>query len=131
MTTFVLATNAVHVSAVLCDYLEDRLKEEDTVHVVNSQVGGDKTDVDDIRDGEEALNVVSSRVGATATVETHQYVRGNDPATDVLKCAEEFDADELVIGIRKRSPTGKAIFGSVAQDLLLETDRPIVVVPRE
>lgn len=131
MTTFVLATNSVHVSAVLCDYLDGRLEEGDAVHAVNSHRGGDRTGVDDVRDGEEALNVVSSRLGGVATVETHQYVRGNDPATDVLECAKAVDADELVIGVRERSPAGKAIFGSVAQELLLDTDRPIVVVPRE
>ncbi|AUX07867.1 universal stress protein UspA [Halalkaliarchaeum desulfuricum] len=131
MTTFVLATNGVHVSSTLCDYLDDRLEAGDTVHAVNSQRGGDDTSAEDVRDGEEALNVVSSRLGTLATVETHQFVRGNPPATDVLRFAEEIDADELVIGVRDRSPAGKALFGSVAQKLLLNTDRPVVVVPRE
>ena len=131
MTTFVLATNGVHVSATLCDYLDDRLGEEDTVHAVNSQRGGDDTSAEDVRDGEEALNVVSSRLGTIATVETHQFIRGNAPATDVLQFAEGVDADELVIGVRERSPTGKALFGSVAQKLLLNTNRPVVVVPRK
>lgn len=131
MTTFVLATNAVSVSAELCDYLETRLDSDDTVHAVNSQIGGDKTSADDVLKGEDAVNVVSSRLGDLGTVKTHQFVRGNDPATDVLKCADDVDADELVIGVRERSPTGKAIFGSVAQDLILSTDRPTVVVPRK
>ncbi|WP_336025227.1 universal stress protein [Halobellus salinisoli] len=131
MTTYVLATNHVDTSARLCDYLVDRISGSDEIHAVNSQRGGDKTDVGDIRDGEEALNVVSSRLGGIATVETHQFVRGNDPYEDVLEQAEKIDADEIAIGIRKRNPTAKVVFGSTAQRILLHSNRPMVVVPLE
>ncbi|SDM59960.1 Universal stress protein family protein [Halogranum gelatinilyticum] len=131
MTTFVLATNSVHTSAVLCDYLDDRLGEGDAVHAVNSHRGGDDTSAEDIRDGEDALNAVASRLSGVADVETHQFVREQSPAEDVLEYADEVDADEIVIGIRKRNPTSKVVFGSVAQDILLHSNRPMAVVPRE
>ncbi|MGQ4555202.1 universal stress protein [Halobellus sp. GM3] len=131
MTTYVLATNHVDTSARLCDYLVDRVSRSDTVHAVNSLHGGDETDTEDVRDGEESLTVVSSRLGAVTTVETHQFVRGNDPYEDVLAQAEAADADELVIGIRKRNPTSKVVFGSTAQRILLHSDRPIVAIPLE
>ncbi|RDI72429.1 universal stress protein [Halopelagius longus] len=131
MTTYVLGTNSVDRSAKLCDYLADRVADGDTVHAVNSHVGGDRTDAEAMRDGEDALNVVRSRLGAFCTVETHQFVRGNDPATDLLECVEDVDADELVIGIRKRNPTAKIVFGSTAQDVLLNANVPMAVVPLE
>lgn len=131
MTTFVLATNSVHTSAVLCDYLDERLREGDVVHAVNSLRGGDETSSDDIRDGEDALNTVASRLGGRVDVETHQLVRENSPAEDVIGYAENVEADEIVLGIRKRNPTSKVVFGSVAQDILLNANRPMVVVPRE
>ncbi len=131
MATFVLGTNSVDYSAKLCDYLADRLEPDDVVHAVNSQVGGDDTTSEDVRDGEDALNVVASRLGGLADVETHQYVRGNSPSEDLLQCAESYDADELVIGIRKRNPTAKIVFGSVAQRVLLKSNLPIAVVPME
>lgn len=131
MTTYVLGTNSVDRSAKLCDYLAGRLEDADTVHAVNSHVGGDRTDAEAMRDGEDALNVVRSRLGAFCTVETHQFVRGNDPATDLLEYVEEVDADELVIGIRKRNPTAKIVFGSTAQDILLNANVPMAVVPLE
>jgi len=129
MTTYVLATNHVDTSAQLCDYLVDRVSTSDEIHAVNSHRGGDETDSQDIRDGEEALTVVSSRLGGFATVETHQFVRGNDPYEDVLEQAEDVDADEIVMGIRKRNPTAKVVFGSTAQRILLHSNRPIAVVP--
>ncbi len=131
MTTYVLATDSVDASARICDYLQNRLAADDTVHAVNSKRGGDETTAEEIRFGEDALNVVTSRLGAAATVETHQFVRGNEPATDVLECAASVDADEVLIAVRHRTPAGKALFGSVAQTILLEAERPLVSIPRE
>lgn len=131
MTTYVLATNHVDTSAVLCDYLVSRLNDGDAVHAVNSLPGGDDTSSEDAREGEDALNVVAARLGGFADVETHQFVRGNDPADDVLDYADKVDADELVVGIRKRNPTAKVVFGSTAQNILLNSNRPMAVVPLE
>jgi len=129
MRTYVLGTDTVDTSAALCDYLDDRLDPEDTVHAVNSLRGGSRTDVESTRDGEDAINVVQSRLGARATVETHQFVRGNDPDEDLLAHAEAVNADELVVGVRKRNPTGKIVFGSTTQSVLLASSRPVAVVP--
>jgi nucleotide-binding universal stress UspA family protein len=129
MTVYVVGTDTVDTSAALCDYLDGRVDAADTVHAVNSLPGGDRTDATDVRDGEDAINVVRSRLGARATVETHQFVRDNAPHEDLLAHADEVDADELVIGVRKRNPTAKVVFGSTAQAVLLRTARPVAVVP--
>jgi nucleotide-binding universal stress UspA family protein len=129
MTTFVVATDHVDTSARLCDYLIDRVGPEDELHAVNSLPGEDETDSRDVRDGEEALNVIFSRLGGFTTVETRQLVRGNEPHEDVLGVAEEVDADELVVGIRQRGPAARMVFGSTAQRILRRTARPVVAVP--
>lgn len=49
-------------------------------------------------------------------------------ADEVIRYADEREARYVVIGGRKRSPVGKAVFGSVTQDVLLEADRPVVAV---
>jgi nucleotide-binding universal stress UspA family protein len=50
-----------------------------------------------------------------------------DTTQDILDEAEHYDVDSIVLGGRKRSPAGKAIFGSVTQSVILNTDRPVVV----
>lgn len=127
MVHFLVATDSVDTSDRLSDYLERRIGQSDRVTAVNTQRGGDSTDEGDVRDGERAIERVAERLDCE--VETRQFVRGNDPATDVLRTADEENADELVIGIDKRNPTGKVIFGSTAQDILLESTLPVVSVP--
>ncbi|MFB6353351.1 MAG: universal stress protein [Halobacteriales archaeon] len=63
------------------------------------------------------------------TVEVHD--ESGDTAQDILDGAERFDADAIVLGTRKRSPIGKAVFGSVTQEVILGTDRPVVVTGRK
>jgi nucleotide-binding universal stress UspA family protein len=52
---------------------------------------------------------------------------GGDPARLIVDHADEIDADAICIAGRKRSPTGKMVFGSVTQDVILDTDRSVLV----
>jgi nucleotide-binding universal stress UspA family protein len=126
MTTFLVGTDSVETSERLVEYLVGRVGDADTVVAVNSLRGGDGTSDADVLAGREALETMEEGL---VNVDSHQLVRGNSPQEDVLEYAEKFDADEILIGIRKRSPTGKLMFGSTAQDLLLSTERPVVCVP--
>lgn len=54
--------------------------------------------------------------------------RVGDTSQEILHYAADIDANYVVIGGKKRSPTGKAIFGSVTQSTLLNADRPVVVI---
>jgi len=50
-----------------------------------------------------------------------------DPADTVLDAAAALDADLVCMGGRKHTPTGKALFGSVTQAVILNADRPVMV----
>lgn len=50
-----------------------------------------------------------------------------NPGEEVIKQAEEHDVDQICVGGRKRSPAGKALFGSVTQEVILGTQRPVLV----
>lgn len=54
--------------------------------------------------------------------------RVGDPVESILDVADEVDAQYVVVGGRERSPTGKALFGSTAQSVLLKSNRPVVTV---
>lgn len=127
MTRFVVGTNSTETSDALLEYLADRTDGTDEVVVVNSLKGGDETSEDDVAAGEDAIDRIAD--GLDCEVDGHQYVRDLNAAEDLLTAADAFDADEVVIGIRKRSPTGKVLFGSTAQDVLLSTEHPVVAVP--
>lgn len=50
-----------------------------------------------------------------------------DAADEVMEYAAEQDARYVVVGPRKKSPTGKVLFGSVSQKILLNAGCPVVV----
>jgi nucleotide-binding universal stress UspA family protein len=58
----------------------------------------------------------------------HYLARGNSPSEDLVQVASEERADMIVIGLRRRSPVGKALLGSNAQSILLDADCPVLAV---
>ncbi|MFC5134677.1 MULTISPECIES: universal stress protein [Haloferacaceae] len=87
----------------------------------------DSDEVYDPDDLPEAVNTARRRL-ADAGVSVTTVRRHGDTTDEILAEADEIDADLVVIGGRKRSPVGKAVFGSVAQSVLLGTDRAVMHV---
>lgn len=88
------------------------------------------------KEGEEAVERVA-RDAIEAFVENpeDEDVRPRaalgEPATEILERIREDDPHYVVMGSRKRTPVGKAILGSVAQLVMLNSSVPIVSVQVE
>lgn len=57
-----------------------------------------------------------------------EWTVGDDLARQVVKLARTHDAILIVLGLRRRTPTGKALLGSYEQDILLEAPCPVITV---
>ncbi|RKD88029.1 universal stress protein [Halopiger aswanensis] len=54
-----------------------------------------------------------------------------NPADEIVSYAEDKGARYIVVAGRNRSPVGKALFGSVAQSILLNASIPVVSIRGE
>ncbi len=50
------------------------------------------------------------------------------PAAAFVKAAHEINASLIVVGIRPRSPVGKLVLGSIAQQVILQADCAVMAV---
>jgi len=55
-------------------------------------------------------------------------VRGRDAVGDLLDEAERLAVSAIVVGVRHRSPVGKFLLGSAAQQIILEANAPVISV---
>jgi len=92
----------------------------DILHVFgNNPEGASVQQIEAVREALDRLEGVDVKVNLLEA--------SGDPADEILRIAEEYGVDQICIGGRKRSPTGKALFGSVTQDVILGTNRPVLV----
>lgn len=88
---------------------------------------GDRPDADEVA---RRLSVVRSIADELDEAGISFTVRGavGEHAESIVDGAERSNADLLVIGGRQRSPTGKVVFGSTAQQVLLDSPCPVTFV---
>lgn len=87
-----------------------------------------------VLDGEEDSAAIAREVVGQTLDETENVTvqgRVGEPVEEILGEVDRQDARYLVIGGRKRTAVGKAIFGSITQSVLLNADIPVMTVMHE
>ena len=70
---------------------------------------------------EDPLRAWGTTMDVTARV-------GNDVGGEIVAAAEAADAKRVLVGGRRRTPTGKVVFGSTAQCVMLSAPCPVTFV---
>ena len=98
---------------------------------VRSKLGVDPASEGSTPDAVAERHTTTRALAAALTEAGVSYsIRGGvgDHADEVVEAASAVGADRVVVGGRRRSPTGKAVFGSVAQDVILSAPCPVTFV---
>lgn len=92
-------------------------------------------------DGDPSLDELAARKSAVSAAKELlneadfttdvEGVKSDTPGEAILSVVDERDVDRLYVYSRKRSPVGKAVFGSSNQYLLFNADVPVVVLPAD
>lgn len=94
--------------------------------IVNATTGQSLVDTRFADDAE--MTALADRLTADGLVVDVRHEMVPDVAEAVLAIARREDARLVVVGVRRRSPVGKLILGSVAQRVILEADCPVLAV---
>jgi nucleotide-binding universal stress UspA family protein len=100
-----------------------------TVILASSMVGGPEVPRRDFETAENSLEhekyvLLDKKIPC----ETIMSVRGLEAGEDLVQLVGDHQADEVIIGVRRRSKVGKIIFGSTAQYVVLNAPCPVVTV---
>jgi nucleotide-binding universal stress UspA family protein len=105
---------------------EAKLREE-PLHIVNSSRGDSLSDPRYA--SEDSLDALRARLDGTGIAyEVKQFVRGHEASEELVAEADRLKASLIVIGLRRRTPTGKLLTGSQAQRTLLDANCPVLAV---
>lgn len=84
---------------------------------------GQTVPLDDVR---ARARAIADEVASRTTDEYEAVGLVGDAADELVRYANDGDASYICIGGRRRSAVGKALFGSVTQDVLLNAECPVV-----
>ena len=127
MTILVAYVPRPEGQAALDKGMEIAKRRNERLIVVNASPGGQKEDASmaDVPDVERVEKLLRD---AGLDAQFKQFVRGKSAVEEIEEMVDTLPASLLVIGLRKRSPVGKLIMGSVAQELLLSANCPVLAV---
>ena len=105
---------------------ESTLRGEPLVVVNSPRAGAPMTST--LADDDTVARLRSEAADAGVEIDVRTDPHHDDLVPLVLEIADEVDASIVVIGLRRRSPVGKLLMGSVAQRILIDAVRPVLAV---
>lgn len=127
MTILVAYVARPEGQAALDKGIEMARRRNEHLLVINASLGG-TTDDPSALDVEAFERVERVLKDSGLNAEVKQFVRGKSAVQEIQTLVDTLPVSVLVIGLRKRSPVGKLIMGSVAQELLLSVSCPVLAV---
>ena len=113
--------------AALDKGIEIATRRNERLVVVNAGPGGRQEDPS-IVNGYEAERVEERLATLPIEAEFKQFVRGKSTIEEIEEMVAALQVSVLIIGLRKRSPVGKLLLGSMAQEILMNVDCPVLCV---
>ena len=125
MTILVAYVARPEGQAALDKGIDSATRRNAQVLVVNAGAGGRD---ESIVDGYEGERVAERLTKLSIPAEFKHFVRGKSTIEEIEDLVAAMDVSVLIIGLRKRSPVGKLLLGSMAQDILLNVSCPVLAV---
>lgn len=110
---------------------------DDTIHVVHVIAKSEFNDIAmtmakekkemDVESVRNAASNIAEEAAKSLDGSFETVGLSGNPAEEVVNYAHEQDAQYIVVAGRKRSAAGKALFGSVAQSILMNAECPVVM----
>lgn len=127
MTIIVAYAPRPEGDAALDKGIEVAKRRNERLLVVNASPGG-RVEDPSTADAQQVEQVEALLAATGLDAEFKQFIRGKNAVEEIDALVESTQASLVVIGIRKRSPVGKLVMGSVAQDILLTVSCPVLAV---
>ena len=99
-------------------------------HEVGESPTRARSDMNAAEATEQHLDQVRERLSGQGLEVTSKLLHGQtgDAGRQLLEEARRVAASLIVVGVRRRTPVGKLVLGSVSQQLLLGADCPVLAV---
>ena len=126
MTILVAYVSRPEGRAALEKGIEIATRRNEPLLVVNAGPGG--KDDTGVVDGYEAERVAERLTKLPVQADFKHFVRGKSTLEEIEELVDTQNVSVLVIGLRKRSAVGKLLLGSMAQEILLNVNCPVLAV---
>lgn len=126
MTILVAYVSRPEGRAALEKGIEIATRRNEPLLVVNAGPGG--KDDTGVVDGYEAERVAERLTKLPVQADFKHFVRGKSTLEEIEELVDTQNVSVLIIGLRKRSAVGKLLLGSMAQEILLNVNCPVLAV---